>query len=146
MYHYIESGLKNIWLINGFQQQTLDGEIYTSIDDMHGLHRLIGQTVVDRHSPLKHDEVRFLRAEVNMSQKSLSTLLGVDVQTVARWEKGQTDIPRTADVTLRALYLEFVNEASKIGALLRMLADNEIAEEREKMVFAENENVWQRAV
>lgn len=146
MYHYIESGLKYIWLINGFQQVTLDGEMYTSIDDMHGLHQLIGKTLAVQPNQLRNDEIRFLRTEINMSQKSLGTLLGVDVQTVARWEKGQTRIPRTADVTLRALYLEFINEESKIGELLHMLTEVEIAGEREKKVFAEKENVWQRAI
>ncbi|GHG72098.1 hypothetical protein GCM10010919_24080 [Alishewanella longhuensis] len=52
MYHYTESGLSNVYLKNGFTVEEIDGEEYTSIDDMNGLHRTIAQAVVDSRKPL----------------------------------------------------------------------------------------------
>ncbi|SUP76207.1 putative zinc finger/helix-turn-helix protein, YgiT family [Yersinia frederiksenii] len=124
MYHYTESGLTTVWLANGYHCDVIDGEQFTSIDDVDGLHRLIDKIFVNRCNPLAADEIRFIRIEMNMSQKALAALLGVDVQTVARWEKEQTNLPRTAEVSLRALYGESINEASGGGHFLGTLADS----------------------
>ena len=105
MYHYTESGLSNVYLKNGFTVEKIDGEEYTSIDDMNGLHKAIAQAVVDSSKPLTHEEFKFLRIELNVSQKTLGTRFGVDEQTIARYEKGQTKIPRTTDAALRTLYM-----------------------------------------
>ncbi|WP_413735309.1 helix-turn-helix domain-containing protein [Sodalis sp. RH21] len=144
MYHYTESGLTTVWLTNGYNSQILEGETYTSIEDAGGLHHLIAKTLVNRRSPLDAEEIRFLRIEMNMSQKALAELMGVDVQTLARWEKGQSSLPRTADVALRALYTESCDEESHIGLLMRMLADAEINQSMEKLVFEERDRTWQQ--
>lgn len=146
MYHYTESGLTTVWLANGYHYDVINGEQFTSIDDVDGLHRLIGKILVNRCKPLVADEIRFIRVEMNMSQKVLATLLGVDIQTVARWEKGQTSLPRTADVALRALYAESIDETSDVGHLLRIQVDSQVQQSMEKLVFEERGHVWQRAV
>ncbi|CQH10094.1 helix-turn-helix domain-containing protein [Yersinia enterocolitica] len=146
MYHYTESGLTTVWLANGYHYDVINGEQFTSIDDVDGLHRLIGKILVNRCKPLVADEIRFIRVEMNMSQKVLATLLGVDIQTVARWEKGQTSLPRTADVALRALYAESIDETSDVGHLLRILVDSQVQKSMEKLVFEERGHVWQRAI
>ncbi|EOW1908525.1 helix-turn-helix domain-containing protein [Yersinia enterocolitica] len=146
MYHYTESGLTTVWLANGYHYDVINGEQFISIDDVDGLHRLIGKILVNRCKPLVADEIRFIRVEMNMSQKVLATLLGVDIQTVARWEKGQTSLPRTADVALRALYAESIDETSDVGHLLRILVDSQVQKSMEKLVFEERGHVWQRAV
>ncbi|AIN16664.1 MULTISPECIES: helix-turn-helix domain-containing protein [Yersinia] len=144
MYHYTESGLTTVWLANGYHYDVIDGEQFTSIDDVDGLHRLIGRVLVNRCNPLVADEIRFIRIEMNMSQKALATLLGVDVQTVARWEKGRTSLPRTADVALRALYAESIEETSDVGHFLRILVDSEVQQSMERLIFEERGHVWQR--
>lgn len=144
MYHYTESGLTTVWLANGYHYDVIDGEPFTSIDDVDGLHRLIGRILVNRCNPLIADEIRFIRIEMNMSQKALATLLGVDVQTVARWEKGRTSLPRTADVALRALYAESIDETSDVGHFLRILVDSEVQQSMERLIFEERGHVWQR--
>ncbi|CNB57732.1 putative zinc finger/helix-turn-helix protein%2C YgiT family [Yersinia frederiksenii] len=83
---------------------------------------------------------------MNMSQKALAALLGADVQTVARWEKGQTNLPRAAEVSLRALYGESINEACGVGHFLGTLADSAAQQSIEKLIFEEREHRWQRAV
>ena len=78
-----------MYLVNGFTVDEDDGEEYVSIDDIHGLHRLISKQIVDKTTAMTGAEYRFLRIEMNLSQKTIGELFGVDAQTVARWEKGK---------------------------------------------------------
>jgi transcriptional regulator with XRE-family HTH domain len=50
-------------------------------------------------------EIRFLRGLMDKTQSELATMLRVDDQTVARWEKGKARLPGPADLALRALFL-----------------------------------------
>lgn len=145
MYHYKESGLSYVYLTNGFTVNMMDGEEFVSIDNLYDLHALIGRNIVSQTRPILHEEFKFIRIELNMSQKSLGRLLGVDNQTVARWEKGQSVIPRTADVTLRALYAEFNDDDSQIGLLLNMLSDTEIESTMSELHLEEQNNKWRVA-
>ena len=131
MHHYTESGLKNIFLVNGFNVQTIDDEEYVSIDNVESLHKTIGQIITEKKASLAGDEIRFLRVNMNLSQKQVGHYLGVDSQTVARWEKGQCDIPRTADVVLRGMFIESIESERGFGHFLGMLADAEQEELRD---------------
>jgi DNA-binding transcriptional regulator YiaG len=145
MYHYIESGLSNIYLKNGFTVEHIDGEEYTSIDDMNGLHRAIGQAVVDSRKPLTNEEFKFLRIEMNISQKMLGTRFGVDEQTIARYEKGKTKIPRTTDAALRTLYMESQEKNNPVSYFLDLLADTEAEEAAKEIRLEEIEDHWEVA-
>ncbi|WP_017445234.1 helix-turn-helix domain-containing protein [Gayadomonas joobiniege] len=145
MYHYKDCGLSYIYLTNGFNVEEIDGEEYVSIDNLYDLHTLIGQNIISQVRAITSEEFKFLRIELNMSQKSLGHLLGVDTQTVARWEKGQTAIPRTADVTLRALYAESNGSDSQIGLMLNILSDAEIDYQMKDLHLKEQEEKWQIA-
>ncbi|PYE30224.1 DNA-binding transcriptional regulator YiaG [Idiomarina fontislapidosi] len=145
MYHYIESGLSNIYLKNGFTVEHIDGEEYTSIDDMNGLHRAIGQAVVDSRKPLTNEEFKFLRIEMNISQKMLGTRFGVDEQTIARYEKGKTKIPRTTDAALRTLYMESQEKNNPVSYFLDLLADTEAEEAAKVIRLEEIEDHWEVA-
>lgn len=145
MYHYIESGLSNIYLKNGFTVEHIDGEEYTSIDDMNGLHRAIGQVIVDSRKPLTHEEFKFLRIEMNISQKMLGTRFGVDEQTIARYEKGKTKIPRTTDAALRTLYMESQEKNNPVSYFLDLLADTEAEEAAKEIRLEEIEDHWEVA-
>lgn len=125
MYHYTESGLPNVYLVNGFTVETLDGEEFTSIDDMNGLHKTIANAIIDSPKALTHQEFRFLRIEMNVSQKTLGTRFGVTEQTIARYEKGESSIPRTTDAALRSLYMESQQKNNPVSYFLDLLADTE---------------------
>lgn len=125
MYHYTECGLSNVFLKNGFIVEEIDGEEYASIDDMNGLHRVIAQIIVDSNTPLTHQEFKFLRVELNVSQKVLATRFGVSEQTIARYEKKSSTIPRTTDAALRSLYMESVDKNNPVSYFLDLLSDVE---------------------
>ncbi|MDP4529400.1 helix-turn-helix domain-containing protein [Alkalimonas delamerensis] len=146
MYHYAESGLSNVYLKNGFTVEIIDGEEFTSIDDMNGLHSTIAQAVVESRKPLTHEEFKFLRIELNVSQKMLATRFGVDEQTIARYEKGQTKIPRTTDAALRSLYMESLQKNSPVSYFLDLLADTEAEVAAKEIRLEEVEDHWAIAI
>ncbi|NQY01452.1 MAG: helix-turn-helix domain-containing protein [Flavobacteriaceae bacterium] len=134
-----------MYLKNGFTVEQIDGEEYTSIDDMNGLHRAIGQAVVDSRKPLTNEEFKFLRIEMNISQKMLGTRFGVDEQTIARYEKGKTKIPRTTDAALRTLYMESQEKNNPVSYFLDLLADTEAEEAAKEIRLEEIEDHWEVA-
>ena len=146
MYQYTESGLSNVYLKNGFTVEIVDGEEFTSIDDMNGLHSIIAHAVVESRKPLTNEEFKFLRIELNVSQKMLGTRFGVDEQTIARYEKGQTKIPRTTDAAIRSLYMESQEKNNPVSYFLDLLADTEAEQAAKVIRLEEIEDQWAIAV
>ncbi len=146
MYHYTECGLPNVYLKNGFTIEHIDGEDYTSIDDMNNLHVAIAQTIADSHTALRPAEFKFLRIELNLSQKMLGHRFGVSEQTIARYEKGQSDIPRTTDAALRSLFMEKLEKTNSVSYFLDLLSDVEAQQAAEEILLEEIDNHWGIAV
>ena len=125
-FHYKSSGLENVFLLNGYEVRELEGSRAVAIHDLEGLHRAIASQLVGKPAPLTGKELRFLRVEMDFSQKALGQLLGVTDQAVAKWEKGQIkSIPRGADTLVRLFarerllkregsVFEFVREMSEL--------------------------------
>ncbi|WP_158553304.1 MULTISPECIES: helix-turn-helix domain-containing protein [Mesorhizobium] len=104
-YHYKECGLDNIYLMNGYHIEEEDGEDYVSIDSADELWKAIGLDLVRAKKILSPKEIRFLRGQMEKTQSEVATLLRVDDQTVARWEKGKVKLSGTADIAFRVLFL-----------------------------------------
>ncbi len=140
-YQYIECGLKNIYLVNGFNTIATSQGKATSIHNIDGLHKAIGIFLVFNQKDLSGDEIRFLRHEMLMSQSTLSNLLGVSEQEVRRWERGKIKIPKPSENLLRLLYREHVNDKSgKIEKLLREVS--ELEEKLSEIIFRDTKNGW----
>ena len=86
------------------------------------------------------EEIRFLRKEIDLSQKNLGLLLGVEDQTVARWEKGTVAIPRSADILLRGLYMEAKFYSCRLSELVKSLSHLETEHSMLRMEMQELAN------
>lgn len=124
MYHYRESGLDNIYLENGYRlHQTPYGE-GVSIHNTDGLHKAIGQWLVALPKPLDGAEFRFLRIEMDTTQRDLAACLGTTEQTLRLWEKHRAKaIPGPADRLLRMVYTEYVGGDGRVRRMLKRLAE-----------------------
>lgn len=141
MYHYTECGLSHVYLLNGHHEADSDYGVVTSISNIAGLHDAIGKTIVNKTTePLSGDEVRFLRKEIDLSQRNLGALLGVEDQTVARWEKGTVVIPRAADILLRGLYMEAKFNTCNLSELVNNLSQWEAKQTMQRLEMQELEN------
>lgn len=108
MYHYTESGLRNIWLANGFNRTQTPYGTAVAIEDVDGLHQAIGNMLVTKSGRLTGTEFRFLRKEQDLSQRSLADLIGCTSQQILRWETGKTRLPKWADRIGRVIYRECI--------------------------------------
>jgi DNA-binding transcriptional regulator YiaG len=125
MHHYTESGLRNIYLVNGFKHhKTVYGK-GVAFDNIEGLHREIGRHLCAYRPRLTGPEFRFLRHELDLSQAALAALLGNNEQAVALWEKSKVKVPSWADRLMRALYREHMGENVKIRKLIEAVTELE---------------------
>jgi DNA-binding transcriptional regulator YiaG len=123
-YHYTESGLDCVYLIDGFEiVRTGHGRV-VEIRSASKLDHAIALSIVCLQKKLRNNEVRFIRGLLDWTQEEFGRVLGKDAQTVARWEKGKTRLPLLEDVVIRQIYLEqagckrkFVETRRSVGAL-----------------------------
>ena len=104
MYHYTDGGLRNVWLANGYEiKKTPLGE-GVAFHNLDGLTESICIALTKKAGLLTGAEFRYIRsAGMLLSQPSLGKLMGIDGQSVARWEK-TSKVPRWADKLVRLLY------------------------------------------
>jgi DNA-binding transcriptional regulator YiaG len=141
LYHYLESGLRNIWLANGFTVHETEYGNALSIDDVTGLHRVIAKRLIENKPHLTGSEFRFLRKELGLSQAKLGELWGYDAQTVALWEK-RGRVPVIADRFIRIYYREVAEGNAKIVEMIEHLKDMDLREDS-RLVFEEKRGRWQ---
>jgi putative transcriptional regulator len=141
-YQYKESGLDNVFLMNGYEYADGQGSSRAVIiHDIDGLHDAIGRFLIRERKTLAGDEIRFLRHELGMSQNALARLLDVTEQTVRRWEKDKLSIPRAADAILRTVYAEKIGGNEKVSEILHRIADIEDEIDR-AMILEEANHEW----
>lgn len=140
-YHYTECGLDYVYLVDGFEVlETSYGRV-VQVANAGKLDRAIALAVVRRQNRLTGQEVRFLRGLLDMTQAELGGTLGKDAQTVARWEKGKTEIPPTEDIAIRQIYLEKTGHRQRFIDTSRHVA--ELKERLEAVRFkAKGRQAW----
>jgi DNA-binding transcriptional regulator YiaG len=126
--NYKACGLDDVYLVNGFKREFIDGEECISVENLDGLWKAIGMHLVTKKKVLAPKEIRFLREHMDFTQAELGARLRVSDQTVARWEKGQTEsFDGPADLSLRVLFLASKIAQPEGGEMLAKL--NEIIDE-----------------
>ena len=144
-YRYEQCGLDYVYLANGFRlAQTADGSDVVVIDDVEGLHRAIREFVVDLARPLNPREFRFLRKEIDVSQRQLAMMAGVEEQTVSMWERGNSPIQRSAEMLLRAWVREHDSDRPAVRELTERLnaLDREIYAFDKPLEFTRSGSTW----
>ena len=141
MFHYTASGLDNIWLKNGYQLHTIGDGTGFSIRDLDNLHKAIAIGIVEKSAPMIGKEFRFLRIELDLSQKAIGDLMDKSDQMIAKWEKGDHEIPVLADAAMRNLYMESIG-SSPISGLLNKLKDLDREIHELKLELEETQDGW----
>lgn len=120
-YHYLASGLDNIFLLNGVNEKETDYGPMVHIENINGLHHAIGLHIIEKQDPMKGPEFRFLRKQMGLSQLELAKHLGVSDQTIANYEKGKTGLG-PADPFMRTCYLlHILPEQTRLEVIKSMI-------------------------
>ena len=100
-YRCTDSGLDNV-IIEGVDFLADDsGEECLMIPNINGLHKTIAHGIVVRRAGMSGRELRFIRAELGMTQAELATMLHREALAVSRWERGECPIDANAEALVR---------------------------------------------
>jgi DNA-binding transcriptional regulator YiaG len=149
MYHYTDCGLDYVWLENGYKEIDTPYGRAVSIENVDRLHKRIGLAAVKLKKSLSGADVRFLRKEMDFSQSALGDLLGVDEQTVARWEKlGRINAPE--DRLLRALFVECMTGKAAVRSIADQVSQRASqtggSDDEPTLRFEERNNEWRESI
>lgn len=148
-YHYTECGLKNIYLVNGFEiTKTSDGDEELFIHDIHGLHKAICNALIFKSGLLEGCEIKFIRSMLDLSQNKLAALIGCRYQQILLWEKNKNKLSKPVDRLLRVyLYTYIYKEIDngKVFDRINEIADLDAseAEHPNRIEFKEAKDSWQ---
>ena len=142
MYHYTDGGLRNVWLANGYEiKKTPYGE-GVAFHDLDGLTASICLALTQKAGVLTGSEFRYMRsAGMLLSQPSLGKLVGIDGQSIARWEKSGK-VPKWADKLVRLLYLAQVQGNEPIRSAVERVKTVERLV-KQKIVVKELRGHWE---
>lgn len=144
-YHYTECGLDDVYLVNGFTERATPYGKGVAVDNVDGLHHAIAKHICCNKPLMNGKEFRFLRKLMDMTQAEVAILLGCDAQTVARWEKGETEIKGPVDKIIRLLTVGFLE-----GAIIPLEIVQRVSNIDEKinndMLFKESKGHWKPAM
>ena len=104
--HYTACGLDTVYLVSGFRREVFDGDTYTSVQDVEGLHTAIAVTLAVGRRPLKGNEIAFLRKYLDLTQSELAAEFGVDRVSINRYENDKQPLPETTRKWLQLLVLQ----------------------------------------
>ena len=145
MYHYLESGLDDVFLVNGYHFHKTPYGKGVSIENAEGLHKAIGRGLISLPRSLNGAELRFLRLEMEITQRDLATLVGITEQSLRLWEKYRgKPLPGSADRLVRAIYSEYVGGDGTVRRMLDRLAQLDQVKV-ERMSFEQTSRGWKRA-
>lgn len=144
-YHYVECGLDNIWLVNGYEIHDTPYGRAVSFVNAEQLDRAIAQELTEKAEPLSGKELRFLRIMLDMSQKSLGEAMGREAQTVALWEK-RKKVPADVDYLVRHIYRQaIINKSESYVEMVDRLNHLDRAAHAEALQFAASDEGWKKS-
>lgn len=106
-YHYMESGLDNVYLEGIYTYTCSCGESFPTIPNGVELQKVVGYAIINKQGSLNGKEIRFLRKNMGLKAKDLTEYLGVDKSTVSRWENKNQHLSKSIDKFIRLLYASF---------------------------------------
>lgn len=105
-YHFTESGLGNVYLVNVETSYCPDCKADSVfLPDATQLLSCLGEAIVISPGLMTGPEIRFLRKNLHMKINDFAKLLGVARATLSRWENGRIKLTKLDDRLVRSIYL-----------------------------------------
>ncbi len=123
-YHYVASGLPNIYLLNGVSHDDTSYGKMVTIKSLNGLHRAIGLHIIEKQEQMTGPEFRFLRKQMGLTQVELADMMQVTDQTVANYEKGTTEDFGPADAFMRMAYFFHIIPDDMRAKIVKAMAED----------------------
>jgi DNA-binding transcriptional regulator YiaG len=144
MYKYPHSGVE-IYLLNGFEFSESKLGQTVRFRDLNGLHHAVAIELVSDPQPLCGGDFRFLRKELDMSQRRIAEMLQCSEPTVSNWERGTVEIDFLAQMAIRQLVADSLGvKTQPLRARLEQAARSNKSS-RSALFFEFDGREWARA-
>lgn len=140
-YQYVECGLSNVWLANGFKRHSTPYGEGISIHDVKGLHRCIAETLCEKSAKLTGKEFKFLRRELEFTQRLTGDIFGVDDRTIRKHENSD-EVQEPYNTFIRHLYLESVDPKSTFMHFFRRLRALDVIRHQQLTLKTDDGGHW----
>ncbi len=101
-HRYTECGLSNVTIVNlEVRHCTNCGERQFVFPRVAQLHQLLAVTTAKVPDALTGEQIRFLRKYLGWSRDEFAGIMGVEAETVSRWENDKAKMSKAAERLLR---------------------------------------------
>src|SRR5947209_6132266 len=124
-FHFVDSGLPNIYLIGITYYKYSSGRVVAEIPAIKQLMQLIARDLIEKPTALSGEEIRFLRKRLGQKQVVFAKAIGIEQETLSRAENGHQQLSESNDKLIRVIYIatsvddEHLNDLRK--ELLKLL-------------------------
>ena len=128
-YHYTESGLPNVFLVNVdvYRCEQCGIEV-ASIPHPRELHLLIVTSILVKPSAMTGDELRFIRKTLMMQPKEFADLLAVETQTILDWQNAKT-LNKQSDSLVRFIFAKLLGQKGELEESVDIPVPAQIAQD-----------------
>src|SRR5262249_8493116 len=115
-----------------------------SIEEVEDLHMTLALTLVEEKPSLTGPEARFIRKLLELTHAQLAELLGIDDQSVRRWET-LDHVPKQADHGIRLVFRDLTGKSTKpLAEIVRQIGTMGVREPRVvRYHHPQSSNRWQ---
>lgn len=121
MYQYKETGMDNVWLVNGHTTVEGPGGTTVQVMSVRQLEKALAQILVQSEAALSGRALRFLRLQLGLQRTEMGRIIGVGAETIIQWEKEITVLPVAADFLARVVYVSQLTPSVTAAALLEQM-------------------------
>lgn len=142
-YHYVGSGLPNVYLVGVKYQVRDDGMQSASIPCVPALLEALAKALVEKPAPLTADEVRFLRKRLRLASKEFAGLVGLSAEQYSRIENEAATITVMLDRVVRLLYAALAKlQPDFTEGVARVQWHAEVTREQRIIACQDDEQHW----
>jgi putative zinc finger/helix-turn-helix YgiT family protein len=120
-FHFVDSGLPNVYLV-GIKYFVCEcGNVVAEIPAVKQLMRLIARDLVESNTSLTSKEIRFLRKRLGRRANEFAKELGIEPEHLSRLENGKHPIPEPMDKLIRLIYAVSAGDPDLLKDVMRMV-------------------------
>ena len=116
MHPFVDGGLQNVWLSNGYRIKKTKNGRSVIVHNPQGLKRTICSALCVKSIPLTGAEFRYLCTELHLSSAVLCKRLALTESQLLEWESANR-IPRHADTFIRIMYAVHLDRPERVKRL-----------------------------
>ncbi len=134
-FHFVDSGLENVYLIGIRYFVYEDGKVLAEIPALKQLMKLIAKDLVHSPGPLSGSEIRFLRKRMGLKAVDMAATLLIEPASLSRIENGHQDAGVHLDIITRLTYCATSGDETLLtlfSEVMKLIRENQQCSQKTK--------------